>query len=87
MQMDISLEGGLYKVRRRYTYRDKCSRKEDECQDGDAMHGNSLVLGLGGNFVHPLCPLLHCFGGRFGGLGIVLAYTHVAVLEDSLELV
>lgn len=51
------------------------------------MHGNSLVLRLGGNFVHPLCPLLHCFGGGFGGLGVVLAYAHVAVLEDSLELV
>jgi len=50
------------------------------------MHRIGLVFGLGRNVVHLDRPSLHGFGRVVREAGVVLAHTHVAVLEDGLEL-
>lgn len=46
------------------TYRDKCARQIEECDECDDLHGNGLGLSLTGNLVHVYSHVLHVSRGE-----------------------
>ena len=68
------------------TYGDECSRQEEECHEGNYLHGDGFLLRLLRELEHGVRHSFHAICGELGALGVDSATFHGALVGYLVDL-